>query len=73
MMSYMRHTARRTEIEFKVGDTATYRSNFGAGPSVRCTIVGIDEKDGKKIYDCRLLSGPEGERDRWGSAAQFTR
>jgi hypothetical protein len=60
---------RSRDPGLREGDTAYYRGGFGGGSPKRCTILGIDEKDGKKVYDCRLDNGEE----RWGYADQFSR
>ncbi len=37
--------------QFKVGDSVNYRGGFGRGPIETVTIIGIDEKNGKVVYD----------------------
>ena len=45
--------------EFEIGDRALYRGNFDRAKPQRCTITGIDEKDGRLAYECRLDNGEE--------------
>jgi hypothetical protein len=50
-----------------------YAGGFGARPPVPAVVVGIGEKNGRRVYDVRLEgeSSPM-ERDRWGYEDQIT-
>ena len=62
--------------EFARGDRVMYTGNFGMGAPKSGTIVGVDEKDGRQVYDVDLDPVPgddEWDRSKWGYSDQFTR
>lgn len=60
-----RAMAAKPSEPLKVGDRAYYRGDFGSGPAKLVMIVGIDEKDGRTVYDC--------DDGHWGYEDQFRR
>lgn len=53
----------------KIGDKVLYRGAWGREPAKPGTIVGIDEKNGREVYDVECDDGDS----RWGYANQFTK
>ena len=64
-----RAEGRMKMVTFNIGDKVYYRINFGRGPDIPGTIIGVGKKNNQVVYDVELDRGNYPQR--WGYTDQF--